>query len=180
MLKQTLLSAEFKGAVRVAVIGTAGRQDDAKRVQGSAFAWMLDKTRQQLASWKLSNRQITLVSGASAWADHVAVRLFLEAAKTDDPFAGLQLHLPCAFDDNRKLFDPQNRSGATLNSLHRQCSSACNFNSLSDIASARELGAELTVHKGGFLARNTHVAKADRVIAFTFWPGNPTDRKSVV
>ncbi len=52
-------------------------------------------------TWNLSKSQVCLVSGGSAWADHIAVRLFLNSiggcgVEEDilDGYAGLKLHLP--------------------------------------------------------------------------------------
>jgi len=69
---------------------------------------------------------VRLLSGASAWSDHVAVMLFLDPRTL--PISGLELHLPCAWDPQARQFVESNgehwarNPGGLLNRLHRQMS----------------------------------------------------------
>lgn len=81
---QTLVSF-----VSVGIIGNAKSTRMTAEVFKAACAAVLVKLPQP-------NHQIHLVSGGSSWMDHVAVRLFIDAAKTSTPFHGLTLHLPCS------------------------------------------------------------------------------------
>lgn len=98
-----------RSSYRVAIIGSAGRHSAASEWTPQHFRAMCDATLACIRQrFQLQTTQVVLVSGGSAWADHVAVRLFLDgltAGDDDDdedasvslaaPFAGLQLYLPC-------------------------------------------------------------------------------------
>jgi len=84
--------------VAVAIIGTAGRKEDASKMSAAVFERMVVHAETFLHNTcGLPNERVVLVSGGSAWADHVAVKLFLRQAMDPDgqPYAGLHLHLPC-------------------------------------------------------------------------------------
>src|SRR6516162_5189861 len=113
--------------VRVAIIGTAGRGADGLRMNKELFFNMCAVTKNCLSEWKLNPQRVHLVSGGAAWADHVAVRLFLDGLDFDDDkkeerFAGLTLWLPCPFsnakalDNNLKTW--QLNPGRTMNAYH--------------------------------------------------------------
>ena len=75
--------------MRLAIIGTAGRKDDASRLgsnPGYYYRRMLDAAR-QVAIYTGAD---TLVSGAAAWADFMAIALYL----SEPGKYGLELHLP--------------------------------------------------------------------------------------
>lgn len=85
----------------VSIIGTSGRKD-ADKLTRASFNWMIaraiqyikdlaprDVPREKLHTWAHAN--IDLVSGGSAWADHVVVHLWQRLwCRT------LTLHLPCS------------------------------------------------------------------------------------
>ena len=66
----------------IAIVGTAGRKDDAQKLYPEMFTAMVERTREAITllendplappGAKLSHA----VSGGAAWADHIAVRLF--------------------------------------------------------------------------------------------------------
>src|SRR3546814_19208067 len=69
-------------SIRIAIVGTAGRTNDASRVSLEAWNAMLADARRQIATlkWRVFEcRAISLVSGGAAWADHLAVALYPEA-----------------------------------------------------------------------------------------------------
>ncbi len=163
---------------RVAIIGTAGRTvEDAKRLSASLLNLMAQKAVEVMKdSFQLDCKSVTLVSGGSAWSDHVAVRLWL-----DDPegFAGLRLFLPCAFDAKTSQHpqfvdtggDWRTNPGRALNTYHRQFSQKAGFSSLSDLVAVRALGAQFISTAKSFHERNSQVAlAADYLIAFTWGP----------
>lgn len=91
--------------VHVAVIGTAGRYDDAPRMNGEVYERMVSCVTSVLREvWRLENKHVILVSGGAPWADHVAVTLFLRSHRLAEgqtphsqPYGGLNLFMPCAF-----------------------------------------------------------------------------------
>jgi hypothetical protein len=151
--------------VNVGIIGTAGRREDAARINREFYLLMKQAVRNILRELP---REITLVSGGAAVADHIAVQLFIECADYR-----LDLHLPAPFVDGkyqecRQQADP----GRTANYWHRIFASSCHVQSLSEIAIVLSSGANATV-SSGFSARNAKVAaQADLLIALTFGQQN--------
>lgn len=165
--------------IRVAVIGTAGRDSGAansKQLDATVFQKMCAVTTQiMVEDWKLDLTQVTLVSGGSAWSDHVAVQLFLH----NPLFASskLLLFLPCKFIDG-KFVDEQawHHCGKTLNELHAQFSAKLGHSTLQDIELAVKRGATLDSSGRGFFARNLKVGRSDYMIALSAATGDrPSD-----
>lgn len=155
------------------IIGTSGRQDDKKRLTDKHFLAMLECSKLMLEQFQSSSYEVnTLVSGGAAWADHVAVKLFL-----DKQIPHLRLYLPCPFLSDKKIFDITPRSdyekrtnlscGEILNGYHNLFSQKCRFTSLNEIQLAIENGAEIIIGNG-FKHRNAKVAESDAILAITF------------
>jgi|FAXJ01.1.fsa_nt_gi hypothetical protein len=157
--------------ITLAIIGTAGRKDDAKRLTTHHFKAMCLVAEGLIEQINESNYPIThLVSGGAAWTDHVAVRLFL-----DKKAPGLRIFMPAAWDggsyhDNGKQ-DAYENPGGTANHYHKLFQNSTGINSLSDILIAQVHGAELIPVLRGFYARNALVAKSDFILACTFGDG---------
>jgi len=158
--------------LRVAIVGSAGRTDDGPRIAADPAIWerMLAKARTLV--YRIRERgdrpagDIQLVSGGAAFADHVAVRLFL-----DGDAGRLKLHLPGPFDPEASGFGP-NPTGdvAALLRYHADFKRRCGVDVAADIRQAWRRGAAIESH-AGFAARNAAVAReADAMIAFTFAP----------
>jgi hypothetical protein len=151
----------------LALAGSAGRQADAAKVSRELYDRMFDETRKTISDWKIEH----LVSGGAAFADHLAVRAFLEGkART------LTLFLPARFVGRSYQQNPRYYSnpGKTSNDLHARFSKTCAIDSLGELAEAIRRGANVHVHEG-FQTRNIHVAHAaNHMLAFTF--GNSTSR----
>jgi hypothetical protein len=149
--------------VTVAIIGTAGRSpDQLRRLSAASLVWMQEKALRQLSAWKLDPKEVTLVSGASAWSDHAAVLLYLNHG-----VPGLRLFAPCDFD---KVF-VGGPAAAALNQYHGQYREKTGQDSIAEIAEAVSRGAELRTDARGFHARNSEVARSDYLMAFTFSNG---------
>lgn len=154
--------------ITLSIIGTAGRKDDAKRLSKKHFEAMCVVADGLIEQCKDINYPIsTLVSGGAAWADHVAVTLFLEKKVPH-----LRLFLPCefiggSFRDNGNT-DPYKNPGGTANYYHRQFQKNTGINSLTQLQIASAEGAELISVAKGFHARNALVAKSDFLLAMTF------------
>ena len=150
----------------VAIVGTAGRRG-AGPMTGATFEWMVQQVAGALRfEWGLELADVRLVSGGAAWADHVAVALFLSGA-----VAGLTLHLPASlvatgFKDTGSR-DWCKNPGRSANGYHRSFTAALGRDTLAELRTAVERGAEVVVHYG-FHARNEAVAGADHVLAFTW------------
>lgn len=161
---------------RVAIIGTAGRDKD-KTAQMTKAMWgaMLADAKSKLQPGD------SLVSGGAAWADHLAVRLFLDGAAK-----GLVLHLPAPLGDDGRFVGPgidQGGSAASAaNYYHQLFQRSTGVDGFKDIAEAIRRGATVTVEPeapgyGAMNARNRKVAfGCDAVIAYTWGQGDePAD-----
>jgi len=162
-------------AARVAIIGSAGRNEDGPKVTAQLFQQMMDCALHIVRNvFGLEAHQVTLVSGGAAFADHVAVALWL-ARPAAQGFAGLELYLPCAWDGARGCaidtghWDWRTNPGRLANMLHRQFEQRTGRRSLAEIAAAVAQGAVINADHSGFHARNSAIAlQATHVIAFTF------------
>ena len=159
--------------IPIAIIGTAGRGTDGKRLNLEVYRRMIETVQTVIrkltggSAWKA-------VSGGSAWADHLAVSSFLEGHAL-----GLELHVPAdlnfdGYFDNG--FAGENawrvNPGARLNELHAEFSEATNRDSFVDICDA-SLRPNFSIHvTPGMHERNLQVAaRAVHCIALTFGSG---------
>ncbi len=112
---------------------------------------------------KIHPKDVILVSGGSAWADHVAVQLYLEGG-----FGGFELYLPTEFDLSQKRYI-HSHEGQTLNKLFSECQAKTGSNVFEKLARVIGGTSVKTVVRKGFLARNTLISEnCDYLIAFTF------------
>lgn len=159
--------------ITFSIIGTAGRKDDEKKLSKDHFEAMCIVASGLLEQFKDSNYPVTtLVSGAAAWADFVAVKLFL-----DKKAPKLKLFLPCEwagtrFYDNGIMADAKRNPGGIANHYHSKFQKITHINSLAQIQTAQNEGAELIPVDKGFFARNALVAKSDFLLAITFGNGS--------
>lgn len=144
---------------KIAIIGTAGR-DLTKPMTQHLWDWMIMDALNRVP------RGAHLVSGGAAWADHLAVILFMTGHAS-----ALDLHFPAPFDG--KLFiGPKNSSATAANFYHLKFSMV-RGNSFEELLHAKMSGATVTAEParagyGGFMDRNSKVAKADEMLAYTF------------
>lgn len=149
---------------KIAIIGTAGRGNV---MTPNQWAWMKETT----ANWIGVNNH--LVSGGAAWADHLAVAMYMEH-KCED----LTLHLPAPWDNTNQCFQgPWKSCGSAANFYHEKFSGIVGINSLNEIHQVIHGGAMITEQPalggyGGMFKRNSIVAQeAEGMIAFTFGEG---------
>lgn len=159
--------------LNVAVIGTAGR-DKGKPYTKQLWEAMLEDARRRFVS------DVTLVSGGAAWADHLAVALFLE---NRDKFS-LRLFLPSIFAEHTQRFvGPANSAASAANFYHEKFSRAIGVDSRGQIASLFKMGnvsidcEPSSEGYGGMFARNKKVAQvSDACLAYTWGEGTePAD-----
>lgn len=155
----------------VAIIGSAGRGDDARKFTSSTlFDRMVERVEKVLTEdLKLPLPVRFLSSGGSAWSDHVAVALFLTGKARN-----LLLELPCKWDKTKSCFDCQSEEGRRLNQLHRAFSRVRGVDSLAEIQAAmKRPGIMCQVHRG-FHRRNDALAKGCSYLIALGW--SETDR----
>lgn len=153
--------------MRVAIIGTAGR-DRFQPMSRALWAWMVADARSRLGGC------LDLVSGGAAWADHVAVALFLQGAARS-----LTLHLPAPIHEGG--FDgPPNSAGSAANFYHEKFSRTIGEDTIGQIRRAFAFGATASMEPvaPGYAAmfnRNKKVAQCDGMLAYTFGRGVAPD-----
>jgi hypothetical protein len=113
-----------------------------------------------------------LVSGGAAWADHLAVYLFLNG-HTDH----LTLHLPAPAPTKRGFAGTLGTAGCAANHYHRLFSEVIGRSSMLDIMNAIERGAQYTTQPTNaglcaFKIRNLQVAQDATTAAFAYTWGN--------
>ena len=147
------------------IIGTAGRGTDFKRLDKPVWYKVKRKVMQFIEDFGITK----VASGGAAFADHLAVELYLTDKAPQ--VSSLDLYLPCKFDMDKCQFDQSEKDGRTSNFYHRQFSDKMGRNSLSYIREAIIKGASVTVGNG-FFDRNIMVAKnVDIMLSLTFGEG---------
>jgi hypothetical protein len=152
--------------MKLGIIGTAGRKEDGARLNGNSGYWRTMLAISQAVVTVLKPTE--LVSGGAAYADHVAVKLFLSGDVNK-----LTLYLPEHLEKGKfkEGFD-KFHAGSIANYYHSVFSKNEGFDSLAEVYQAVEKGAIIVVNQGGFKARNTDVANSvHSLLAFTFGNG---------
>ena len=162
--------------ITISIIGSAGRNDDAHKLNRSIFTKMYNRAKDTLndiiKTEKLQYSDIILKSGGAAYADHIAVLLAIQYKEQD---IKLELHLPCNYilDDTKEIiiFTGNDKTSYTATKYHNAFNNKCRTYSFRDIYHVAKMGAILYTYKG-FYARNKIVGQADYLIAFTFGVNN--------
>ena len=132
----------------LAIIGTAGRGDDARKLTKNHWLRMIDAAKKVIEIEEVTD----LVSGGASWADHVAIHL---ARKEKIP---AEIWLPA-----------RERDLETAQHYHNRFSSVMGYDTWSQISTHKFLCLN---GFGGFKDRNTEVAnRADLFLAMTFGDG---------
>lgn len=145
----------------IALVGTAGR-DSSQPLTRALWDWMLLDAKKRVPIGA------HLVSGGAAWADHLAVALYL-----DNWASRLRLHLPAPFASGKFSTGFYTRTSASAaNWYHERFSRIVGFDSLSELRTALTL-CDYTYEPfsngyKGMSDRNTKVALADEMLAYTF------------
>lgn len=152
----------------LAIIGSAGRGPDSSKLSSELYERMVTDASDLVSRIGVSS----LVSGGAAFADHVAVSLFL-MNRVDT----LKLYLPARFERGAFVEDSRfpGNPGRTANMYHKSFRKSCSVDGLAELAEAIENGAIIEVHPG-FKRRNLEVAAtASHMLAFTFGRGPSGD-----
>lgn len=164
--------------MKIAIIGTAGRKEDGAKLNKDVYTKMVRDAEQQLITLQEEHVRdkpngyqynLDLVSGGSAWADHIAVSLYLM-----DLADSLTLYFPCGW--HQGSFEGieitrNNQTARTANYYHSLFSKKMGKNTLLGIQRAIDKGATYHEISGGFFARNLLVGKVDVLLAYTFGEG---------
>lgn len=174
----------MKSKVTLAIIGTAGRNEDGRRLAADPYHYLTHMYRAAKKVVELTDAT-GLISGGAGWADAAAITLFLkEYAEQEPDNLTLTLHLPTTFRIKSKRFDedkqadPKFDSGRISNYYHDQFTQTARkcfpegWTSMGELAEA--LAHPLCDHTsgGGMKGRNMKVAhEATHLLAMTFGAG---------
>lgn len=155
---------------KIAIIGTAGR-DKTIPMTHKLWEWMLDDVANRV-TW-----EDHLISGGAAWADHLAVALFLSGKVKK-----LTLHLPAPFVSGQ-FVGMRGSAASAANWYHSKFSQVIQEDSLDQIFRAANMEYCTGTFEpaapgyGGMFARNNKVAAAaEMMLAYTFSTGSiPAD-----
>lgn len=152
----------------LAIIGTAGRGDDAAKLTPNHWRSMLTVAQVVLEM----SRADGVVSGGAAWSDAVAVELYLQGHVKE-----LTLHLPAPFNPYLVPAFASTQAGTTTMRYHQAFREMTGYDGLAAISEAMSRGAHTTQQTAPtgyhpFFARNELVAsQAQTLFAFTFGDG---------
>lgn len=153
----------------ITIAGTAGRKEDGESLNKDLYSKMVDRTFELIIDEIITrpNGRIGLVSGGAAYADHIAVLLFL----AHPSIFKLTLCLPTILEAKAYLDtgeqDWRTNPGKTANYYHKRFNQVTGANSFDEMHQAKQLGAQLEAY-AGFHARNKVMAKSDAAIVLTF------------
>ena len=145
----------------IAIIGSAGRQDDASRIDGELYKKMT--LHAEKIVFERNIRQA--ISGGAALSDHVAVSLYL-----NDKVDFLTLFMPAIFYEGKYVAKKgvEKNTALTANAHHKGFHERCGVDGLQEITEAIKKGAKVEFFNA-FKRRNLEVAAiAKNVLAFTF------------
>ena len=99
----------------ISIIGTSGRGDNFIKLLPDHWPKMCNKSEEYIQSIVNNSwEKVILVSGGAAWADHIAVDLYLK-----HPESQLVLHLPAKWETSKEQFKQNNKAGSLSNTLHK-------------------------------------------------------------
>lgn len=154
--------------MRIGIIGTAGRKEDGAKISKKLYEAAYHDALSRIEDLLDADDDLILISGGAAFADHIAVSLYLAGYANE-----LWLFLPAEFKDNAFVEKGYRSPGSISNYYHRKFSKVMDGNSLEGLGAAIERGAKVYANDKGFHDRNRKVAKSvDYLIAYTFGSGS--------
>lgn len=152
--------------IKLGIVGTSGKNHyDKKVLAPKHMTWITNNVRQYIENvLHTTCDKIMLVSGGSAWTDHVAIQLYLTGE-----FAGLELFLVSKFDIKQKKYI-NTHEGRALNEMHKYCQEQTGIDVFNDMVKAihGKNKAKVIIQRG-FNARNTLLSKnCDHLMVFAF------------
>lgn len=167
--------------MKIAIIGTAGRKDDQEKLNKTVYRKMVKDCVTTINDYfdiwaDKFGKDLNLISGGAAWADHIAVSIYLM-----DLADSLTLYLPCTLSEKHREFvgpagkrptgtspSAMDRTADIANYYHMLFSQKMEKGTIEGLFKAKEKGAKLVVIDGGFKVRNLYTGQVDIVIAYTF------------
>ena len=155
------------------VIGSAGRKDDARKMNQDLYRWMYTDARSRIEKYLKAGQydRLHLHCGGAAWVDHICVSCF-KAGMTDY----MTFHMPAPFIAQHGRFSDNGPVGATANRYHERFSRVLGQNTLTSIAhTLLHPHVEMQVYNG-FFPRNIGLGKAVYYMLAYTWGTGKTPR----
>ena len=144
--------------IRVAVIGTADRQD---QLNMDDFERMKVTTLCAIQELGYNPEEVVLVSGGAPYADHVAVWLYLNGK-----VAGLHLHLPGKLvSDSERTYLTDSNACVTFSRYHARFKEKTGLDGMAQIKQAIDQGASVKEYSGYFERNRAVAADCDALVA---------------
>ena len=169
-------STERVKPIAIGILGCYEPEEATLAVWEAMVKAAVDKTQEE-------TQPVTLLAGGSAWADHVAVHLFL----TEPNIHALHLYLPAKWETTDKFFDTgtpkgyKSNPGGFLNKKHEDFSAVIDRNSLAQIGLAKTNGALVFDSYADPTYRYTAIASlCDKLLVLGTTPEPPATIKAVM
>src|SRR6218665_200371 len=124
--------------MRLGIIGTAGRKEDASKLNQQVWVQM----NRAILNFVIEHKFKHLISGGAAYADHCAVMYYLGKVVDD-----ITLHVPCTMYKERFA---ATKDGNTSNYYHHEFSRKVGIDSLAQLYQCKH---KMIVDTNGFFAR---------------------------
>jgi hypothetical protein len=158
--------------MRITIIGDSGRFNSEK-MDRSLYDKMYTKVDRIMEEYYTEGASLHLVSGGLAWAEHIAVQMFLEGMVDS-----LTLYFPVAWNDGIFFSRGPNKPGKLINAYHKKFGKVLGRNTHKDIAEAISIGAKVISPSGKLTGpsnrtylRNNYLADVDTLITMTWEDG---------
>lgn len=150
---------------RLAILGTSGRDRmEQLNLSMDHMDYMGELVHKYIYEvLKTTCDKIILCSGGSAWAEHVAIRLY-----SSKKFGGLELYLATEFNKKRKKYK-NTHEGRLMNMLHEKYREITGIDSLDELCSVISSPKVKIMVKRGFKQRNSLITQnSDHLIVHLF------------
>src|SRR6266404_5572719 len=132
--------------ITIGIIGTAGRKEDKAKLDKESYDFMYHSVGLLISTYIREDYRV--VSGGASYADHLAVKLYLEGKAKE-----LTLHLPCSFYFEQPSFwneriEDFKHPANILNYYHKLFIKKTGIHSTREIAEAIIKGANVVVSPG--------------------------------
>jgi hypothetical protein len=163
---------------QIAIIGasTGPKYDENKDqpLTKELFDKMINRAEKIITEdYQLKWDQIHLLSGGSAWGEHVAVVLFLKHRLEG---TWLTIFSPVDWESNTGKFtdsqrgkDYRSNPGLLLNDCHQNFAQIIERDTFNDLKASRYYGANININYNGFFHRNSALANCAHILLAFSW-----------
>lgn len=159
---------------KLAIIGTAGRKEDSDRLKADHYQRMVESSIKLMTYLNIDPRNLSLISGGAAWADHIVVSLAIMGVVD---YKDVTIYIPASLEESgyTGTNEWENKVASTANYYHTEFYKKVGSRSIEELNFIRSKGSLLDSSKKGFKTRNTSVANSVKdngiLLAYTFGNG---------